>query len=39
MKTKFKDMSLADWFRVLFLLGILLWLIGEMTGLIEHRGV
>lgn len=39
MKTKLKDMSLADWFRVVILLGFLLWIVGEMTGVIEHRGM
>lgn len=39
MKTKLKDMSLADWFRVAILLGFLLWIVGEMTGIIEHRGM
>ena len=39
MKTKLKDMSLANWFRVVILLGFLLWIVGEMTGIIEHRGM
>ena len=39
MKTKLKDMFLADWLRVAILLGFLLWIVGEMTGVIEHRGM
>lgn len=39
MKTKFKDISLADWFRVAILLGFWLLIVGTMTGVIEHRGM
>lgn len=40
MKTKLKDMSLADWFRVAILVIVLLFIIGVITGVITihcHR--